>query len=87
MNRLPLTTNIVGEGLSWLVVSAPYDEALVAEEEARFSAECKKLFYPETAFKAPGIDRKDSEEDEDVRSCESSDYDTEEFPELDSQAI
>lgn len=42
MNRLPLSTNVVGEGLSWLVVSAPYDEALVAEEEARFSAECKR---------------------------------------------
>jgi len=87
MNRVQLTTNVVGEGLSWLAVSAPYDEALVAEEEARFSAECKKLFYPETTFKAPGIDRKDSEEDEEVRSCESSDYDTEEFPELDSQPL
>jgi len=87
MNRVQLTTNVVGEGLSWLAVAAPYDEALVAEEEARFSAECKKLFYPETTFKAPGIDRKDSEEDEEVRSCESSDYDTEEFPELDSQPL
>lgn len=47
----------------------------MAKEEQEFHADIKKLFYPDTQFIAPGMDRKNSEDEEedDAGSLESSD--------------
>lgn len=64
-------TSLIGEGLKWVITENVLDEALVSKEEARLNADIKKLFYPDTNFMAPGMDRKNSEDEEEIDSCES----------------
>lgn len=83
MNRLFFDTSITGEGLGWAISGSVIDEASIAKEEARLNADVKKLFYPETNFMAPGMDRKNSEEDEEeIESCDSSEDEMEGVPDL-----
>ncbi|CAG9317827.1 unnamed protein product [Blepharisma stoltei] len=84
MNRIFFDTSITGEGLAWAMPTSIIDEASVAKEEAKLNADIKKLFYPETSFMAPGMDRKNSEEDEEeeIESCESSEDEMEGVPDL-----
>jgi hypothetical protein len=69
--RIFRDTSLLGEGLKWVTTDNSLDEALVTKEETRLNADIKKLFYPETNFMAPGMDRKNSEDEEEIDSCES----------------
>ena len=64
-------TSLIGEGIKWVIAENSLEEAAVSKEEVRLNADIKKLFYPETSFMAPGMDRKNSEEEEEIDSCES----------------
>ena len=64
-------TSLIGEGIKWIVAENVLEEGLVSKEEVRLNADIKKLFYPETNFMAPGMDRKNSEDEEEIDSCES----------------
>ena len=64
-------TSLIGEGIKWITSDSTVEESAVAKEETRLNADIKKLFYPETNFMAPGMDRKNSEDEEEIDSCES----------------
>lgn len=66
-------TSLMGEGIKWVIAESNLEESLVSKEEIRLNADIKKLFYPETNFMAPGMDRKNSEDEEEIDSCESED--------------
>jgi hypothetical protein len=64
-------TSLIGEGFKWIISENTIEESFVSKEETRLNADIKKLFYPETNFMAPGMDRKNSEDEEEIDSCES----------------
>ena len=69
--RIFSDTSLIGEGLKWIITENVLEESAVSKEELRLNADIKKLFYPETNFMAPGMDRKNSEDEEEIDSCES----------------
>ena len=69
--RIFSDTSLIGEGLKWIITENVLEESAVSKEELRLNADIKKLFYPETNFMAPGRDRKNSEDEEEIDSCES----------------
>ena len=77
MNRLKINTGLTGEGLAWVIESNPWEEGMILQEENKLQNDIKALFFPDTPFVAPGMDRKnteeDEEDDEDIDSCDSSD--------------
>lgn len=80
MYHVVIDTSLNGEGLDWLKRSSVLEEQEVSQEEAKFHCEVKQLFYPDTKFMAPGMDRKNSEEEEeDIDSYESSEEEAEEI--------
>lgn len=75
MNTLTNDLSLAGEGLRWVQQKPAIEETELLAQEAKLHSEIKQLFYPETNFVAPGVDRKNSEDEdyEDNDSCESSD--------------
>lgn len=87
MNRVSFNTDITGEGIPWLINSSPWEECKILQEKDQLKADIDKLFFPDTVFAAPGMDRKsteeDEEDDEDIDSCDSSEDDMgDELPDL-----
>ena len=67
MNRLCFS-----DGLNWVISRNEWDENRILQEEIQLQDDIKNLFYPDTNFMVPGMDRKTSEDEEELESCDSS---------------